>query len=396
MLSSLGPGRRELPVLAHGLRDVADQLRLAVLVAEPQRVALAVLVGRDVLADERELDPVVAGRDQPQHGERLRARRALHHDVARLEADRGRGRRRRRAAVGVSALGSGSSPRRNTNASTAATITTAPPISSAPPSREERAARRLAARARRRRLRGAAVGRGASPFARGSPFGAVGQRRDALAARRLAQRLGHRRRPLVRGRVGQQQLARARGVRARTAGRAASRRSRRRGRAPAGRARAPPARRGRARGSSPRASRASRRARRRSGPGGARAPRRRADRARACRSAVAGIAPRLPAWRDWSSWLWTERSEDEVRARLPVDDRHKQPLGLVHGGVYAVIADALTATAAGRSPIRRASCARSPAARSTPPRAAVTAAGRPRCGRSTSRTTRAVCVRWCA
>ena len=36
------------------------------------------------------------------------------------------------------------------------------------------------------------------------------------------------------------------------------------------------------------------------------------------------------------------RSEDEVRARLPVTDAHKQPLGLVHGGVYAVIADALT------------------------------------------------------
>src|SRR5262245_56463471 len=37
-----------------------------------------------------------------------------------------------------------------------------------------------------------------------------------------------------------------------------------------------------------------------------------------------------------------ERTEDEVRAQLPVTDAHKQPLGLVHGGVYAVIADALT------------------------------------------------------
>jgi len=37
------------------------------------------------------------------------------------------------------------------------------------------------------------------------------------------------------------------------------------------------------------------------------------------------------------------RSEDEVRARLPVVDAHKQPLGLVHGGVFALIADALTA-----------------------------------------------------
>ena len=37
------------------------------------------------------------------------------------------------------------------------------------------------------------------------------------------------------------------------------------------------------------------------------------------------------------------RSEHEVRAHLPVTDAHKQPLGLVHGGVFAVIADALTA-----------------------------------------------------
>ncbi|RKQ87632.1 1,4-dihydroxy-2-naphthoyl-CoA hydrolase [Solirubrobacter pauli] len=36
-------------------------------------------------------------------------------------------------------------------------------------------------------------------------------------------------------------------------------------------------------------------------------------------------------------------TEGEVRARVPVTDGLKQPLGLVHGGVYAVIADALTA-----------------------------------------------------
>jgi len=37
-------------------------------------------------------------------------------------------------------------------------------------------------------------------------------------------------------------------------------------------------------------------------------------------------------------------SEDgEVRARVPVTDGCKQPLGLVHGGVYAIIADELTA-----------------------------------------------------
>src|SRR3954451_8257750 len=36
-------------------------------------------------------------------------------------------------------------------------------------------------------------------------------------------------------------------------------------------------------------------------------------------------------------------SETEVRARVPVTDACKQPLGLVHGGVFAVIADAITA-----------------------------------------------------
>ena len=35
--------------------------------------------------------------------------------------------------------------------------------------------------------------------------------------------------------------------------------------------------------------------------------------------------------------------ETEVRARVPVTDALKQPLGLVHGGVYATIADILTA-----------------------------------------------------
>jgi uncharacterized protein (TIGR00369 family) len=38
-----------------------------------------------------------------------------------------------------------------------------------------------------------------------------------------------------------------------------------------------------------------------------------------------------------------ERTEDEVRAQVPVTDELKQPLGLVHGGVYALLADALTA-----------------------------------------------------
>lgn len=49
---------------------------------------------------------------------------------------------------------------------------------------------------------------------------------------------------------------------------------------------------------------------------------------------------------------------DEVVAALDVDDRHKQPFGLVHGGVYALVAEsaasiggALTAIPAGGSAV---------------------------------------------
>jgi len=42
------------------------------------------------------------------------------------------------------------------------------------------------------------------------------------------------------------------------------------------------------------------------------------------------------------------QTEDEVRARVPVTDALRQPLGLVHGGVYATIADAVT-TRGGRA-----------------------------------------------
>jgi uncharacterized protein (TIGR00369 family) len=38
-----------------------------------------------------------------------------------------------------------------------------------------------------------------------------------------------------------------------------------------------------------------------------------------------------------------EETADEVRARVPVTDSLRQPLGLVHGGVYATIADTITA-----------------------------------------------------
>ena len=35
-------------------------------------------------------------------------------------------------------------------------------------------------------------------------------------------------------------------------------------------------------------------------------------------------------------------SEDEVRASVPISDRVKQPMGLVHGGVLASMAEAMT------------------------------------------------------
>ena len=43
------------------------------------------------------------------------------------------------------------------------------------------------------------------------------------------------------------------------------------------------------------------------------------------------------------------RSDDQVAARVAVDDALKQPLGLVHGGVFAVIADQLTTTATAKA-----------------------------------------------
>jgi 1,4-dihydroxy-2-naphthoyl-CoA hydrolase len=38
-----------------------------------------------------------------------------------------------------------------------------------------------------------------------------------------------------------------------------------------------------------------------------------------------------------------QESEEAVRAQVPVTDALCQPLGLVHGGVYALLGDALTA-----------------------------------------------------
>jgi 1,4-dihydroxy-2-naphthoyl-CoA hydrolase len=38
-------------------------------------------------------------------------------------------------------------------------------------------------------------------------------------------------------------------------------------------------------------------------------------------------------------------SEEEVRARLAVGEEHKQPAGLLHGGVYAAMAEAMASIA---------------------------------------------------
>lgn len=42
---------------------------------------------------------------------------------------------------------------------------------------------------------------------------------------------------------------------------------------------------------------------------------------------------------------YLELSEDEVRARLAVTDHVRQPLGLVHGGVYAAMAESICSNA---------------------------------------------------
>ncbi len=43
------------------------------------------------------------------------------------------------------------------------------------------------------------------------------------------------------------------------------------------------------------------------------------------------------------------RTDDEVRARVPVTDALRQPLGLVHGGAFAALADQLTTSATARA-----------------------------------------------
>jgi 1,4-dihydroxy-2-naphthoyl-CoA hydrolase len=42
---------------------------------------------------------------------------------------------------------------------------------------------------------------------------------------------------------------------------------------------------------------------------------------------------------------WLDLGPDEARARIEVADHHKQPMGLVHGGVFATIAESICSAA---------------------------------------------------
>jgi 1,4-dihydroxy-2-naphthoyl-CoA hydrolase len=49
-----------------------------------------------------------------------------------------------------------------------------------------------------------------------------------------------------------------------------------------------------------------------------------------------------------------EVSAEEVRAQVAVREEHKQPAGLVHGGVYASIAESMTSLATGMTVLAKA------------------------------------------
>ena len=45
---------------------------------------------------------------------------------------------------------------------------------------------------------------------------------------------------------------------------------------------------------------------------------------------------------------FTEIGDDFIRARMPVDDRTRQPFGILHGGASVALAETLGSTGAGR------------------------------------------------
>ena len=62
--------------------------------------------------------------------------------------------------------------------------------------------------------------------------------------------------------------------------------------------------------------------------------------------------PRIPYERTFDALYGLEVescSDEEVVARVPVRDEVKQPMGLVHGGLYASIAEAITSMATARA-----------------------------------------------
>jgi 1,4-dihydroxy-2-naphthoyl-CoA hydrolase len=42
---------------------------------------------------------------------------------------------------------------------------------------------------------------------------------------------------------------------------------------------------------------------------------------------------------------WLEATEEKARARIPVADKLRQPMGLVHGGVFSALAESLASAA---------------------------------------------------
>lgn len=63
---------------------------------------------------------------------------------------------------------------------------------------------------------------------------------------------------------------------------------------------------------------------------------------------------RVPMDRVWSSTVgleyWPDPDEEHVqRAQLPITERVCQPMGLVHGGIYACIAEELASVGTGRA-----------------------------------------------
>src|SRR3954470_12422127 len=46
---------------------------------------------------------------------------------------------------------------------------------------------------------------------------------------------------------------------------------------------------------------------------------------------------------------WLDVGADEARARIPVEDHHQQPMGLVHGGVLATLAESICSVATYRA-----------------------------------------------